>query len=405
MDLLKTILLYLTMVFVSSVQMAPEPSMVPDTPTPLPTVISATATYTPTPTATPTPVPTPNITPNSEYKTLKVGDKGDKVATLQRRLAELGYYTGTVDGVFGNQTRRSVERFQYYQGLSVDGIAGKRTQTVLYESTEVVFAPVDVTPSPTVSAKATTQTTAAITSQPPTTTPAPTFVPAPTTTQTATTAPVSQPNTSQPAPTSTDTLSVTETPAVTVSAESSPESTASSQETLSPSTSPDAAEPQETATVTPSVPTINAEQVFVLEGQLEPMTYAVTETEGETTPETLHPLMASDQTFVPLLEILRSTGSVVLPAVEDDRLSIAFSMDADLYQISYIIDNEGAVTDLQVQKNQTPMVLTSREAYIQDGILYLPAEVSTEITGITYMLDEETGVYTVVMPTGDTQTP
>ena len=416
MDLLKTILLYLTMVFVSSVQTAPEPSLVPETPTPSPMVISATATYTPAPTATPTPVPTPNITPNTEYKTLKVGDKGDSVATLQRRLTELGYYTGVVDGVFGNQTRRSVERFQYYQGLSVDGIAGKRTQTVLYESTEVVFAPVDVTPSPTATVKSITQTTAAITSQPPTTTPAPTFAPAPTTAQTTTAAPVSQASTAQPTDTSSATatatasatVAATETPATTDSIEVSPsaEATAGAGETLAPSASPEALEPQETVTAEPVAPALNTDQVFILEGQLEPMTYPLAETTGETTPESLHPLMVGDQTFVPLLEILRSTGSVILPAVENERLSVAFSMGADLYQISYIIDNEGAVTDLDVQKNQTPMILTSREAYILDGILYLPAEVSTEITGITYMLDVETGVYTVVMPdAGSTQTP
>lgn len=62
MDLLKTILLYLTMVFVSSVQMAPEPSMVRETPDTCRTRHLRYGYPTPAPTATPTPVPTPNIT-------------------------------------------------------------------------------------------------------------------------------------------------------------------------------------------------------------------------------------------------------------------------------------------------------------------------------------------------------
>ena len=154
MDLLKTILVYLTMVFVSSVQMAPEPSLVPVTPTPATAEATMTASITPTPTPSHTPVPTPDITPNSAYKTVKVGDRGEDVLQLQRRLTELGYYTGEVDGAFGNQTRRSVERFQYQNGLSVDGIAGKRTLTVLYESTDVVLAPADTTSTPVTTATA-----------------------------------------------------------------------------------------------------------------------------------------------------------------------------------------------------------------------------------------------------------
>ena len=59
MDLLKTILLYLTMVFVSSVQSAPDPSLMPTTATVTPTATSIAATVTPEPTPTPTPVPTP----------------------------------------------------------------------------------------------------------------------------------------------------------------------------------------------------------------------------------------------------------------------------------------------------------------------------------------------------------
>ena len=98
----------------------------------------------------PTAVPTlaPTATPTA-YTTLYVGDRGEEVRKLQRRLAELNYLTGTIDGIYGQNTKRAVERFQYYNGLTVDGIAGKATQRLLYESTSVVVAPPDITPSPT----------------------------------------------------------------------------------------------------------------------------------------------------------------------------------------------------------------------------------------------------------------
>ena len=152
MDLLQTILVYMAMVYASSVQSAPVPEVIPslDLPTPTP-IVEQVNTPTPAPTPSPTPVPTIDITPNPEYGTIRVGDNGDEVRAMQEKLAELGYYTGDVDGRFGNQTRRAVQQFQYQHGLSVDGIAGRRTLTVLYESDEVRPAPVAETPAPSAS--------------------------------------------------------------------------------------------------------------------------------------------------------------------------------------------------------------------------------------------------------------
>ncbi|MEG0996435.1 MAG: peptidoglycan-binding domain-containing protein, partial [Clostridia bacterium] len=114
MDLLRTILIYMSMVFVSAVQSAPEPALMPELNAPSQTAyVEASATPTLVPTPSPTPVPTPDITPNSDYKTIRVGDNGDEVRNMQQKLADLGYYTGDVDGRFGNQTRRAVEKFQY----------------------------------------------------------------------------------------------------------------------------------------------------------------------------------------------------------------------------------------------------------------------------------------------------
>lgn len=171
MDLLKTLLVYMSLVFATSVQTAPEPVEILAELNATPFVPTAT----PVPTPTPTPVPTINITPNPEYKALQVGDRGDDVRAMQERLAEYGYMEGEIDGAYGNQTRRAVEKFQYQHGLSVDGIAGRHTLTVLFESDEVRPAP-DAQPTPVPTP--TVQLALAIT-------PAPTFAPVETVSSTA----------------------------------------------------------------------------------------------------------------------------------------------------------------------------------------------------------------------------
>lgn len=52
---------------------------------------------------------------------------GDDVATLQSRLQNLGYYTGLVDGTFGESTHTAVCLYQSEYGLSADGICGPST--------------------------------------------------------------------------------------------------------------------------------------------------------------------------------------------------------------------------------------------------------------------------------------
>ena len=95
-----------------------------------------------------TPPPVPEITPNKKYHNLKKGDKGSDVKALQKRLIELGYLPeGSADGNYGNQTYRAVRNFQYYNGLTRDGIAGRRTQTYLFENPDVNPYPTE-TPAP-----------------------------------------------------------------------------------------------------------------------------------------------------------------------------------------------------------------------------------------------------------------
>lgn len=59
------------------------------------------------------------------------GSSGDEVKKIQNRLKELGFYTGAVDGNFGDGTEKAYKAFQEAAGLTVDGIAGS-DRDVLY---------------------------------------------------------------------------------------------------------------------------------------------------------------------------------------------------------------------------------------------------------------------------------
>ncbi|MBS1848708.1 MAG: peptidoglycan-binding protein [Actinobacteria bacterium] len=50
--------------------------------------------------------------------------RGDDVAFLQRRLGELGFLSGRVDGIFGPETEAAVRSFQRNTALVTDGVAG-----------------------------------------------------------------------------------------------------------------------------------------------------------------------------------------------------------------------------------------------------------------------------------------
>ena len=68
------------------------------------------------------------------YVLLKQGASGLEVRKLQARLAELGYYAGGTDGIYGETTVSAVKAFQRNNGLTGDGQAGEQTQTKLYSS-------------------------------------------------------------------------------------------------------------------------------------------------------------------------------------------------------------------------------------------------------------------------------
>ena len=57
----------------------------------------------------------------------KNGSTGSEVRQIQTKLKNWGYYTGTVDGIYGWQTESAVRSFQKKNGLAVDGVAGEKT--------------------------------------------------------------------------------------------------------------------------------------------------------------------------------------------------------------------------------------------------------------------------------------
>ena len=72
---------------------------------------------------------------------LKNGSSGSRVEELQTRLKELGYYTGYVDGSFGDMTEAAFKLFQKQVGLYADGIAGSDVD-YLYADDAPAYVPV-----------------------------------------------------------------------------------------------------------------------------------------------------------------------------------------------------------------------------------------------------------------------
>lgn len=64
------------------------------------------------------------ILPN---KTLRRGDRGEDVRTLQLLLNEAGYKVD-VDGNYGRGTQKAVRDFQRQEGIGVDGTVGPQTR-------------------------------------------------------------------------------------------------------------------------------------------------------------------------------------------------------------------------------------------------------------------------------------
>lgn|GEM_PF-373420 len=83
-----------------------------------------------------------NITDDS----LRLGSTGDEVKKLQQWLTDYGYYSGDVDGNFGEGTETAVRMFQEEAGLIVDGVVGNDTRKAM-ESWDKYLAEVEAASS------------------------------------------------------------------------------------------------------------------------------------------------------------------------------------------------------------------------------------------------------------------
>lgn len=103
------------------------PTPDPVAPTPSPSVSprpdsDTASSATPAPSSTPTPT------------LLQAGDRGPAVTDLQRRLVEVGYWLGPVDGVYGDLTEQAVFALQGVEGVAIDGVYGPDTRAALEDA-------------------------------------------------------------------------------------------------------------------------------------------------------------------------------------------------------------------------------------------------------------------------------
>ncbi|MBQ9306965.1 MAG: peptidoglycan-binding protein, partial [Clostridia bacterium] len=69
---------------------------------------------------------------DEEARLLVLNDMGPDVKELQTHLAEIGYYTGSITGRYGESTQEAIRAFQKDFDLVVTGQADSATQALLY---------------------------------------------------------------------------------------------------------------------------------------------------------------------------------------------------------------------------------------------------------------------------------
>ena len=57
----------------------------------------------------------------SVWATSRRGSSGSEVRQIQEKLKRWGYYSGSVDGIYGSGTEKAVKKFQKDHGCVVDG--------------------------------------------------------------------------------------------------------------------------------------------------------------------------------------------------------------------------------------------------------------------------------------------
>lgn len=72
-----------------------------------------------------------SLVPGVQAASYRQGASGETVKTIQTKLKNWGYYSGSVDGYYGSQTTAAVKYFQRKNGLTADGVAGTATLAAL----------------------------------------------------------------------------------------------------------------------------------------------------------------------------------------------------------------------------------------------------------------------------------
>lgn len=62
---------------------------------------------------------------------VEAGLTTNQVKSVQTKLKNWGYYTGSVDGIYGSKTKTAVKNFQKKNNLVADGIVGRKTAAAL----------------------------------------------------------------------------------------------------------------------------------------------------------------------------------------------------------------------------------------------------------------------------------
>ncbi len=96
----------------------------------------------------------PMTTPSTA---VRKGSSGSDAQLVQQRLIDLGYLTGTADGIFGSASVSALKTFQSRNGLDSDGVAGSSTYQVLFSyiaisADYVITTAPTSTPAPTATA-------------------------------------------------------------------------------------------------------------------------------------------------------------------------------------------------------------------------------------------------------------
>ncbi|MDP2912735.1 MAG: peptidoglycan-binding domain-containing protein [Candidatus Omnitrophota bacterium] len=61
----------------------------------------------------------------------RTGRTSDRIRDIQVCLQNAGFYKGSIDGIKGNATIKAIKGFQKMNGLRADGIAGRKTWSLL----------------------------------------------------------------------------------------------------------------------------------------------------------------------------------------------------------------------------------------------------------------------------------